>query len=67
MTTSFRSLMGIVFAAMIALSLIVATTDAMGAAPRLGAGGSNFLDPGNVNSNSYFKPRPIGRLDITWE
>lgn len=66
MTSTFRSLSGIVFAALIALSLIVSTTDAIGAT-RSFTGGQNFLDPGNVNANNYFKPRPIGRFGVTWE
>jgi hypothetical protein len=66
MTTTFRSLFGIAFAALLALSLIVSTTDAM-AATRTLSGGQNLLDPGNVNSNSYFKPKPIGRFGVTWE
>lgn len=66
MTTSLRSLGGIVFAALLALSLIVTTTDAV-AATRSLPGGSSFLDAGNVNSNNYFKPKPIGRFGITWE
>ncbi len=67
MTTTFRSLFGIVFAALLALSLIVTTTDAIGATRSAGAGGQNFLDPGNVTSNGYFHPKPIGRFGVTWE
>lgn len=66
MTTTLRSLFGIVFAALLALSLIVTTTEAMGAT-RSAPGGANFFDPGNVNSNNYFKPKPIGRFGVTWE
>ena len=66
MTGTLRSLSGIVFAALLALSLVATTTDAMGAT-RSVPGGPNFFDPGNVNSNNYFKPKPIGRFGVTWE
>ncbi|HEY6958983.1 MAG TPA: hypothetical protein VI814_09180 [Candidatus Limnocylindria bacterium] len=66
MTTSFRSLTGIVFAALLALALIVMTTDAVAASRSLG-GGTNILDPGFGGSQIYYHPKPIGRFGVTWE
>jgi hypothetical protein len=65
-TTTFRSLTGIVLAALLALSLIVTTTDAMAASRSLG-GGTSILDPGLGGSGIYYRPKPIGRFGITWE
>ena len=66
MTATFRSLTGIFFAALLALALVVMTTDAMAASRSLG-GGPNVLDPGLGGSHIYYHPRPIGRFGITWE
>lgn len=66
MTSSFRSLTGIVFAALLAFTLIVTTTDALAASRGLG-GGSNVLDPGLGGSHIYYHPKPVGRFGVTWE
>lgn len=66
MTATFRSLSGIVFAALLALALIVMTTDALAASRSLG-GGSSILDPGLGGSHIYYHPKPIGRFGVTWE
>lgn len=67
MTSAFRSLSGIVFAALLALALIVMTTDAMAASRSLAGGGSNILDPGLGSSHIYYHPKPVGRFGVTWE
>jgi hypothetical protein len=64
-TFTIRPLTGIVFAAILALSLIATTVDALAdTSPH--NGGPAFFDQGN-GSNSFFRPRPVGRLGVTWE
>ena len=66
MTTTLRPLFGIVLAAFVALSLITTTIDAVASTPAL-TGGSAQFDKGFVNGTTLLKPRPIGRLGVTWE
>ncbi len=67
MTAALRPLFGIVFAALLALSLIVTTTDALAATAQHN-GGSALFDQGFVDrSGGLIRPRPIGRLGVTWE
>lgn len=65
MTTALRPLFGVILAAFIALSLITTTVDALASTPTQN-GGPALLDPGFFNS-SHNRPRPIGRLGVTWE
>ena len=66
MTTSFRSLFGIVFAALLAPSLIVTTQDAIAKTT-----GTNPLpalfDQGFVEHNKNWPAKPVGRLGVSWE
>lgn len=66
MTFTIRPLTGIVFAALLALSLIATTVDAL-ADTAVHNGGPAFFDQGGDGSNSFFKPRPVGRFGVTWE
>lgn len=66
MTTSLRSLSGVIFAALLALALIASTTDAV-AASRSMTGGQSLLDPGLGGAGLSYHPKPIGRLGVTWE
>jgi hypothetical protein len=65
-TFTIRPIAGAVFAAFLALSLIATTVDAL-ADTGVHNGGSAFFDQGNGGSNSFLRPRPIGRLGVTWE
>ena len=66
MTATARSLYGIVFAALLALSLIATTQNAIARTT-----GTNVLpalfDQGFVDNAAKHMPRPIGRLGISWE
>jgi hypothetical protein len=67
-TTSLRSLYGIVFAALLALSLIATTSQAL--ADTRGSNGTpnlNLFDPGFVDKLTKDLHRPMGRLGVTWE
>jgi len=66
MTCTIRPLTGIVFAALLALSLIATTVDAL-ADTGAHNGGPALFDQGNDGSNSFFRPRPVGRFGVTWE
>jgi len=66
LTFTIRPLTGIVFAALLALSLIATTVDAL-ADTGAHNGGPAFFDQGNDGSNSFFRPRPAGRFGVTWE
>ena len=66
-TAAFRPLTGIVFAALLALSLVATTTDAL-AASSTHHGGSALFDQVFVDrGGGLIKPGPIGRLGVTWE
>jgi hypothetical protein len=68
LTTQLRSLHGIVFAALLALSLIATTSQAL-ADTRGGNNGNgpNLFDQGFVDQVTKNLPRPLGRLGISWE
>ena len=66
MTTSFRSLFGIVFAALLALSLIATTQDAIAKTTGTTALPALF-DQGFVDQATKHLPRPVGRLGVSWE
>ena len=66
MTTSFRSLTGILFAALLALSLIATTQDAIAKTTGTTALPALF-DQGFVDHATKHLPRPVGRLGISWE
>jgi hypothetical protein len=66
MAFTIRSVTGIVFAAMLALSLIATTVDAL-ADTGAHNGGPAFFDQGSDGNNSFLRPRPLGRLGVTWE
>ncbi len=76
-TPSLRSLHGLVFAAALALSLVSATTQALGAARTLTGGpGAAFFDPGiTVKVDELGVRRPliglsngiVTLLGVTWE
>jgi hypothetical protein len=61
-----RPLTGIVFAALLALSLIATTVDAL-ADSGVHNGGPALFDQGNSGGNNFLRPRPVGRLGVTWE
>ncbi len=66
-TAALRPLFGIVFAALLALSLVVTTVDALASTTEQSAGTALF-DQGFVErGGGFFKPRPIGRFGVTWE
>jgi hypothetical protein len=67
LTTQLRPLYGIVFAALLALSLIASTSQAL--ADTRGQNNSNvpnLFDPGFVDQVTKDLPRPLGR-GISWE
>ena len=67
MTTSLRSLYGIVFAALLALSLIATTIDAVASTPAIG-GGPMLFDQGFVDrATGLFSPERLGRFGVSWE
>ncbi len=67
MTAILRPLFGIVFAALLALSLVATTVDAL-ASTTDQLGGPATFDRGYVDhASGILKPRPIGRLGVTWE
>ena len=65
MTTSARSLFGIVFAALLALSLVATTQDALAKTTGTNALPALF-DQGFVDQAKHLG-RPLGRLGISWE
>ena len=69
MTTTLRSLTGIVFAALLAMSLVATTVDALAYSGER-SGLPALFDEGFVDRPStigILRPRPIGRLGVTWE
>ena len=63
---TLRPLFGIVFAALIALSLVATTADAL-TTPDV-KGGRILFDQGFVDrGGGLVKPGPFGRLGVTWE
>jgi hypothetical protein len=65
-TTSLRSLQGIAFAALLALSLVATTSQAL-ADTRGTNGRPNLFDPGFVDQITKNLPRPLGHFGVTWE
>jgi hypothetical protein len=63
-TTNLRHTRGIVFAALLALSLWLSAMQAV--ADTRPSGSPNLFDPGFMD-NRGFLPRPIGHLGVTWE
>ena len=66
MTTSVRSLYGIVFAALLALSLVATTSQAV-ADTRGTNGVPNLFDPGFVDNVTRNLQRPLGHFGVSWE
>ena len=57
----------LLFIAILALSLVLSTADALASTPATN-GGTMLFDQGFVDFHpSFFRPRPLGRLGITWE
>ena len=65
-TTSLRSLYGIVFAAVLALSLIATTSQAL-ADTGGNNGGPDLFDQGFVDYVTPNLQRPAGHFGVTWE
>jgi hypothetical protein len=67
LTTQLRPLQGIVFAALMALSLFVTASQAL--ADTRGSGGRlpNIFDPGVIERVAKDLQRPIGRFGVSWE
>ena len=67
-TATLRPVLHIVFAALVALSLVATTIDALASTADL-ANGTALFDQGFVDRGGgfFFRPRPIGRLGVTWE
>ena len=66
MTTAFRPLYGMVFAALLALSLVATASQAL--ADTRGTNGlPNIFDAGVVEKITKDLQRPIGRLGVSWE
>ena len=67
MTTQLRPLYGIVFAALLALSLIATTSQAL--ADTRGSGGKlpNIFDAGTIEKVTKDLQRPLGRFGVSWE
>ncbi len=66
MTTRLRSLYGIAFAALLALSLVATTSEAL--ADTRGTNGTpKLFDPGFVNTVTRNLPRPLGHFGVSWE
>ena len=67
-TATLRPLWGIAFAALLALSLIATTSDALARTTNRPGGLPALFDEGYDDSAPFFfQPRPVGRLGITWE
>jgi len=65
-TTAFRPLYGMVFAALLALSLVATASQAL--ADTRGTNGlPNIFDQGLVERVTKDLQRPIGRLGVSWE
>ncbi len=64
MTAKLRSLQGIVFAALLALTLWLTAMQAVADTHPLGY--PNLFDPGFADGGRYV-PQPIGHLGVTWE
>jgi hypothetical protein len=67
LTTSLRPLYGIVFAALLALSLIASTSQALADTRGSNNVPSFFFDPGFVDQVTKNLPRPLGRFGVSWE
>ena len=65
MTTTSRSLFGIVFAALLALSLVATTQDAI--AKTIGTNALPALFDQGFNDQGRPHARPWGRFGISWE
>lgn len=63
MSLTLRSLRGIAFAALLALSLVATASQAV--ADTRGQGLPNVFDQGFVDNAKH--QHPIGRLGVTWE
>lgn len=64
MTTHLRSLRGLAFAALLAMSLWLSATAAV--ADTRPFGSPNLFDPGFVNRPQLL-PRPLGHFGVSWE
>lgn len=65
---NLRSLQGIAFAALVALTLWLSAITAIADTTET-FGGPNVFDPGFVDHPGFtpFGPRPAGRFGVTWE
>ena len=64
MTTNLRSLRGLAFAALLAMSLWLSAIEAV--ADTRPFGSPNLFDPGFVD-NQHLLPRPLGHFGVSWE
>ena len=64
MTTNLRSLRGLAFAALLAMSLWLSAMEAV--ADTRPFGSPNLFDPGFVD-NQQLLPRPLGHFGVSWE
>ncbi|MEK7862851.1 MAG: hypothetical protein AAB295_06250 [Chloroflexota bacterium] len=68
MTTGLRSLQGIVFAALLALSLIATAADALASTSAALGGDGILMERGSSGRGPVFpQPRGWGRFGVTWE
>lgn len=68
MTTSLRSLQGLVFAALLALSLVATAADALARTSAALGGDGILVERGTSNRGPLFpEPRGWGRFGVTWE
>jgi len=63
-TTNLRSLRGLAFAALLAMSLWLSAMEAV--ADTRPFGSPNLFDPGFVD-NQQLLPRPLGHFGVSWE
>lgn len=67
MTTTLRPLWGIAFAAVLAISLITTTIDAVASTPQTNSGPAVFDQGFFEFAPGLFHARPLGRRGISWE
>ncbi len=66
-TATLRPLSGIVFAALLALSLIVTTLDALAYTTTDPAGDGILIDRRGNSGKVILRPKPWGHFGVTWE
>lgn len=68
MTTALRPLWSIVFAALLALSLVVSTLDALAYTTSDQSGDGILMDKGyGDRGKGFYQPQGWGRFGVTWE